>query len=84
MLSLRHFVKNNDSVLVDIIYNLSSSLPISPQHTVQNIRRMHAHAYKMNHWVSDCCLTPTQQFFQLYHVENKLIVNEMMMRSALY
>jgi len=23
--------------------------------------------------VSDCCLTPIQQFFQLYHGENKLI-----------
>ena len=30
--------------------------------------------------VSDCCLTPTQ----LYHGENKLIFNEMMMKSALY
>jgi len=28
-------------------------------------------------------LTPTQQFFQLYHGENKLIFNEMMMRFAL-
>jgi len=27
---------------------------------------------------------PTQQFFQLYHGENKLIFNEMMTRSALY
>ena len=35
-------------------------------------------------WVSDCCLTPTQQFFYLYHVENKLIFNEMMMKSSLY
>ena len=34
-------------------------------------------------WVSDYCLTPMQQFFLLYHVENKLIFNEMMMRSAL-
>ena len=24
----------------------------------------------------DCCLTPTQQFFQLYHGENKLIFND--------
>jgi hypothetical protein len=31
--------------------------------------------------VSDCCLTA---IFQLYYVENKLICNEMMMRSALY
>jgi hypothetical protein len=30
---------------------------------------------------SDCCSTPTQQFFS---GENKLIFNEMMMRSALY
>jgi hypothetical protein len=29
--------------------------------------------------VSDCCLAP---IFQLYHGENKLIFNEMMMRSA--
>ena len=35
-------------------------------------------------WVSDCCLTPIQQFFQLYHGENKLIFNETMMRSALF
>jgi hypothetical protein len=34
--------------------------------------------------VSDCCLTSTQQFVQLYHGEIKLISNEMMMRSALY
>jgi hypothetical protein len=32
-------------------------------------------------WVSDCSLTPTQQFFS--YGENKLIFNEMMMRSAL-
>jgi hypothetical protein len=36
-------------------------------------------------WVSDCHFTSIQQFFQLYHGENKLIVNEMMMmRSALF
>jgi len=28
-------------------------------------------------WASDCCLMPTQQFFQLYHGKNKLIYNEM-------
>jgi hypothetical protein len=28
-------------------------------------------------WVSDCCLTPTQQFVQLYRGKNKLIYNEM-------
>jgi len=27
---------------------------------------------------------PIQQFFQLFHGENKLIFNEMMTRSALY
>ena len=27
--------------------------------------------------MSDCCLTPTEQFFT-YHGENKLIFNEMM------
>ena len=32
--------------------------------------------------VSDCCLAPIQKKFQLYHGENKLIFNEMMMRSA--
>jgi len=34
--------------------------------------------------VSDCYLTPTQQFFsQLYHGENTLLFNEMMaIRSA--
>jgi hypothetical protein len=30
---------------------------------------------QMLEWVSDCCLTPIQQFFQLYHGENKLIFN---------
>ena len=36
--------------------------------------------------MNDCCLTPIQHFFQLhvYHGENKLIFNEMMMKSALY
>jgi len=38
---------------------------------------------QMSEWVLDCCLTPTQQLFQL-DVENKLIFNEMMVRSALY
>jgi hypothetical protein len=37
-----------------------------------------------NEWVSDCCLMPTLQFFQLFYGENKLIFNEMMMRSAVY
>ena len=32
-------------------------------------------------WVSDCWLMP---IFQLYHDENKLIFNEMMMKSILY
>ena len=36
-------------------------------------------------WESDCCLTPTHQIFvQLFHGENTLIFNEMMMSSALY
>jgi len=42
---------------------------------------------EIGHWtcgVSDCCLTPTQQFFQLYHDQNKLIFNEMMVMSAKY
>jgi hypothetical protein len=34
--------------------------------------------------MSDCCLTPNQQFFQLYYGENKLMFNEMVMKSALY
>jgi hypothetical protein len=40
--------------------------------------------HALSGWVSECCLTPIQQFFQLYHDENKLIFNKMMMRSALY
>ena len=35
----------------------------------------------MNEWMNECCLTPTQQFFS-YHGENKLIFNEMMMKST--
>jgi len=34
--------------------------------------------------VSDRCLTPTQEFFQLYHGKHKVIFDEMMMRSDLY
>ena len=41
-------------------------------------------ALSLSEWVSDRCLTPIKQFFQLYHGENKLIFNEMMMRSALF
>jgi len=35
--------------------------------------------------VSDCCLTPTQEFFSynVYHGKNKLIFNEMMMMCPL-
>jgi hypothetical protein len=39
--------------------------------------------FNSKEWVSDCCLTPLR-IFQLYHGENKLIFNEMMMRSASY
>ena len=42
------------------------------------------HLWTLLIWVSDCCLMPTQQFFQLYHGKNKLSFNEMMMKSALY
>jgi hypothetical protein len=36
-------------------------------------------------WVSDCCLTPTRQFFSyISHGEKKLIFNEMLMGSAVY
>ena len=38
----------------------------------------------VNEWANDFCLTPIQKFFQLYYGENKLIFNEMIMRSALY
>ena len=39
---------------------------------------------KLSTGVSDYCFTPTKQIFQLYHGENKLIFNEMMMRPTLY
>ena len=29
--------------------------------------------------VSDCCLTPSEQFFQLEHGKNKMHINEIMM-----
>ena len=35
-------------------------------------------------WVSDCCVTPPQLCFSYIMGENKLIFNEMMMRSVLY
>jgi hypothetical protein len=35
-------------------------------------------------WASDMQLNANPAIFQLYHGENKLIVNEMMTRSALY
>jgi hypothetical protein len=37
----------------------------------------------MSEWVI-VVLMPVQQFFQLYYGENKLIFNEVMMKSALY
>ena len=42
-----------------------------------------ANKLQQKEWVNDCCSTPTQQF-QLYYHKNKLIFNEMMMRSTLY
>ena len=38
---------------------------------------------KFSEWVSDCCLTPIQFFFHLYHGENKLIFNEMVIHGKL-
>ena len=39
----------------------------------------------LNEWVSEWLLfNANSSIFQLYHGENKLIFNEMMMRSALY
>jgi hypothetical protein len=42
--------------------------------------------YYMSEWVSEWLLlfNANSAIFQLYHGENKLIFNEMMMRSALY
>ena len=34
--------------------------------------------------VIDCCLNTNTAIFQLYHDKNRLIFNEMMMRSTLY
>jgi len=34
--------------------------------------------------MSDCCLMPIQQCFSYNQGENKLIFNEMMMRSTLF
>jgi len=34
--------------------------------------------------LSDYCLTSIQQFVHLYHVANTLVIDKMMMRSALY
>jgi hypothetical protein len=41
----------------------------------------------MSERVSDCCVTPREQFVQLYHAKNKIPFEEimmMMMMSALY
>jgi hypothetical protein len=38
----------------------------------------------MSEWVSDWCLKTNSAIVQLYHGKNKLILNEMMMGSALY
>jgi len=37
----------------------------------------------LNQYKSEHCLTQSEYFFQLYHAENKLLSNVMMM-SALY
>ena len=34
--------------------------------------------------MTDCCLTSNEQFVQVYHDENKLPINEMMMISVLF
>ena len=35
-------------------------------------------------YLSDCCLTPNEPFFQLHHGEKKCTFNKMIMMSALY
>jgi hypothetical protein len=41
--------------------------------------------YKLHEWVSYCCLQPIKSSIsQLYYGENILILNKMMMRSALF
>ena len=47
-------------------------------HICRNLNWCKIFFYLSLEWVSVCCLTPTQHFFQLYHGENKLIVNGMM------
>ncbi len=41
---------------------------------------------RINEWVSDYCVMPREQFFQLYHGKNKIHFEEIMimMMSALY
>jgi hypothetical protein len=68
-------------------YNFGGTGPILG---VKNpLQRVNGHAgttfpyclFRVSEWVSDCCLTPTQQ---AYHGENKLIFNRMKIRSFLY
>jgi hypothetical protein len=56
-----------------LYFSLSESRNLNGDHVFSPIR--------MSEYVSDCCLMPTQQIFPLYHGENKLIFNEMMMSA---
>jgi hypothetical protein len=59
-----------------IIYNVSW---ICSNNEIRNSVNIAHHINR-----SDCCLTPIQQFFQIYRDEDELICNEMMVRTALY
>jgi hypothetical protein len=51
--------------------------------TMHVVNRMEIWKYFQYPGLSDCCLPPTQQFFLLYHGENKLIFNEVLDQHVL-
>ena len=69
------------------IVKKGGSYPRVPVITANNTAKPQPHSMVDNvleERVSDCCLTPNSAICQLYHGENKLIFNEMVMRPAFF
>ena len=68
---------------MDIYLNLLSKKTAMISRNLNHQQKTYTHALflQVSEWL---LLNANAAIFQLYHGENKLILNEMMMRSALY
>ena len=72
---------------MEIYLNLLSNKTAMISHNLDHQQKTYTRALflRVSEWVSEWLLfNANAAIFQLYHGENKLIFNEMMMRSALY